>query len=41
MAEQNAPAVANELVEVDLAIGGVGIEIWSSVAETKRPGALF
>lgn len=41
MAEQNDPAVADELVEVDRAIGGVRIKIWSCVAKAKGGSAFF
>jgi hypothetical protein len=41
MAEQNDPAVADELVEVDGAIGGVRIKIWSCVAKAKGWSTFF
>jgi len=34
--EENDPVVANELVEVNGALGGLGLEVGGSAAQTKR-----
>lgn len=39
--EEDDPVVANELVEVDGTLGGLGLEVGSSAAQTKRLGASF
>ena len=36
--EEDDPVVANEVVEVDLALGGLGLEVGGNGAETKRGG---
>jgi hypothetical protein len=41
MAEQNTPAVADELVEVDGTVRRVRIEIWSCVTQAERSTAIF
>ena len=41
MAEEDDPAVADEVMEVDGAIRGVCIEVRGSVTETERLSALF
>ena len=38
MGKEDSPLVANEFVEVDRAVGGVGIEIRGSRAQTKANG---
>lgn len=35
MGEQDSPAVANEVVERDRAVGGVGLEVGGNGAETE------
>ena len=40
MAEEDHPAIADELVEVDGPVGGVGIEVWCCVTEAERLGAV-
>lgn len=39
--EQDDPVVADELVEVDGAVGGLGIEVGGDAAQAERLGALF
>lgn len=39
--EENGPLVANELMEVDRALSGFGVEVWSSVAKAERLDALL
>ena len=36
MAEENNPFVANELMEVDRALGRLRFEVWGRGAEAKR-----
>jgi len=36
MAEENDPFVANELMEVDRALGRLRFEVWGRGAEAKR-----
>ena len=36
--EEDHPLVADELVEVDVALGGLGLEVGGLVAETERSG---
>lgn len=39
--EEDHPAVADELVEVDGTVGGLSVEIWSCVAQSERSCALL
>lgn len=39
--EQDNPVVANELVEVNGTLGGLGLEVGSSATQTERLGASF
>jgi hypothetical protein len=39
--EQHHPVVANELMEVNRSVGGLGIEVGSNASKTERFGALF
>lgn len=39
--EKHNPFVANEVVEVDWAVGGLSIKVGSDAAQAKRSGALF
>ena len=41
MAEQNTPAVADELVEVDGTVRSLRIEIWNCVTQAERSLATF
>lgn len=41
MREQDDPVVADELVKVNGAVGGLGIEVRGNAAQTERLGALF
>jgi hypothetical protein len=36
--EENDPRVANEVVEVDVAGGGLGVEVGGNAAEAERSG---
>jgi len=40
MREENDPFVANELVEVDWALGSLGLEVGSRASQTERFGAV-
>lgn len=35
MREQDDPAVADKVVEIDRAVGGVGLEVWGGGTETE------
>lgn len=39
--EENDPVVANELVEVNGALGGLGLEVGGDAAQTERLSALL
>jgi hypothetical protein len=41
MREEDHPLVADELVEVDWALGGLGLEVWGGAAQTERIRALL
>ena len=41
MAEEHDPRIADEFVEVDGTVRSLCIEVWSSVAQSKRSSALF
>ena len=41
MGEENDPGVADELVEVDLAGGGLGLEIWGDAAQAESEGRVL
>ena len=41
MREEDTPVVTDEVVEVDWALRGVSVEVWGSIAQAERFGALY